>query len=371
MADPQLVDRLAAADPELWPGVLDNSSDQSLGRYGRDTDWPLLRSALRPDGGDSAAPGLRADFRRFSGARLPQRIRCRRRATIPTPPTASLCARRCSFSRNSSSGRSQPRQSFRRSATTTTNAAITSCSPVGRFWPTRFHWSDGSSAMPPDPALNEAGKATVITARSRRRHQGVVSQHQFPVGPLPQCLRFASRRRSGASDARLGRSRTCGGERGRGAGLAALSHPARDRRVRDTAPRLLPGPDDRDVGPGLCRRLLGADATVLRTSSPQALPATHTWMISGCSATPEGHYGFALITPAVSPIFGQNPAFRTFTYDAAGGVIDETTYNLTNLPHGNGRRQRVAAAMARRIHLYPILESAADRCRRVSSICIR
>jgi hypothetical protein len=34
----------------------------------------------------------------------------------------------------------------------------------------------------------------------------------------------------------------------------------------------------------------------------------------------------------VSPIFGQDPAFRTFIYDFAGGVIDQTTYDLTNLP---------------------------------------
>ena len=46
----------------------------------------------------------------------------------------------------------------------------------------------------------------------------------------------------------------------------------------------------------------------------------------------EGRYGFALITPAVSPIFGQNPAFRTVIYDAAGGILDQTTYGLTNLP---------------------------------------
>jgi sphingomyelin phosphodiesterase acid-like 3 len=49
-------------------------------------------------------------------------------------------------------------------------------------------------------------------------------------------------------------------------------------------------------------------------------------------ADTEGRYGFALITPAVSPIFGQNPAFRTVTYDAAGGILDQTTYDLTNFP---------------------------------------
>jgi hypothetical protein len=46
----------------------------------------------------------------------------------------------------------------------------------------------------------------------------------------------------------------------------------------------------------------------------------------------EGRYGFALITPAVSPIFGQNPAFRTVVYDSEGGILDQTTYDLTNLP---------------------------------------
>jgi sphingomyelin phosphodiesterase acid-like 3 len=42
-------------------------------------------------------------------------------------------------------------------------------------------------------------------------------------------------------------------------------------------------------------------------------------------------YAFTLITPAVSPIFGQNPAFRTLVYDAAGGILDQTTFDLTNL----------------------------------------
>ena len=47
MADPRLVDQLAAAEPELWSAVLDSSSDRSVGRYGRDSNWMLLRSALQ------------------------------------------------------------------------------------------------------------------------------------------------------------------------------------------------------------------------------------------------------------------------------------------------------------------------------------
>jgi sphingomyelin phosphodiesterase acid-like 3 len=45
-----------------------------------------------------------------------------------------------------------------------------------------------------------------------------------------------------------------------------------------------------------------------------------------------GYYAFTLITPALSAIFGQNPAFRTVAYDSAGGLLDQTTCDLTNLP---------------------------------------
>ena len=45
----------------------------------------------------------------------------------------------------------------------------------------------------------------------------------------------------------------------------------------------------------------------------------------------DGYYGFTLITPALSPIFGQNPAFRTVVYDPAGTVLDHTTYYIANL----------------------------------------
>src|SRR5260370_26150920 len=47
MADPQLVDQLAAAEPELWSAVLHSSHDSRLGRYGRDNNWMLPRPALR------------------------------------------------------------------------------------------------------------------------------------------------------------------------------------------------------------------------------------------------------------------------------------------------------------------------------------
>jgi sphingomyelin phosphodiesterase acid-like 3 len=74
MADPRLVDQLAAAEPEQWSAVLDSSRDRSLGRYGRDSNWMLLRSALRQMAatlpkpafvlisGDFLAHGFRREF---------------------------------------------------------------------------------------------------------------------------------------------------------------------------------------------------------------------------------------------------------------------------------------------------------------------
>src|SRR5436190_1922284 len=74
MADPRLVDQLAAAEPEQWSAVLDSSDDRSLGLYGRDSNWMLLRSALQqmaetlPNpafvliSGDFLAHGFRSEF---------------------------------------------------------------------------------------------------------------------------------------------------------------------------------------------------------------------------------------------------------------------------------------------------------------------
>src|SRR5215472_11435716 len=73
-----------------------------------------------------------------------------------------------------------------------------------------------------------------------RRRAGVVDEHQFLLDPLSQRLRLTGRRRPWKGDTRLARSRTRGCERGRRAGLASLSYPARYRRIRDAPERFLP-----------------------------------------------------------------------------------------------------------------------------------
>jgi sphingomyelin phosphodiesterase acid-like 3 len=74
MADPKLVNQLAAADPQRWQAILENSGANGVGRYGKDSNWPLLRSALgqmketQPAPafvllpGDFLAPDFRGEF---------------------------------------------------------------------------------------------------------------------------------------------------------------------------------------------------------------------------------------------------------------------------------------------------------------------
>jgi sphingomyelin phosphodiesterase acid-like 3 len=46
MSDPKLVDRLAAAEPAGWPPVLESAANARPSQYGKDSNWPLLHSAL-------------------------------------------------------------------------------------------------------------------------------------------------------------------------------------------------------------------------------------------------------------------------------------------------------------------------------------
>lgn len=50
------------------------------------------------------------------------------------------------------------------------------------------------------------------------------------------------------------------------------------------------------------------------------------------TGAPGAHDGFVLVTPALSPIFGQNPAFQVIAHDAGGAILDRTTHYVANLP---------------------------------------
>ena len=46
---------------------------------------------------------------------------------------------------------------------------------------------------------------------------------------------------------------------------------------------------------------------------------------------------FIIITPAISPIYDQNPSFRVVEYADDGSLVDQSTYYLTNLKQASSR----------------------------------
>ena len=47
MADPALVSELAAAEPTQWEAILERTTPTTFSQYGSDTNWWLLKSAMR------------------------------------------------------------------------------------------------------------------------------------------------------------------------------------------------------------------------------------------------------------------------------------------------------------------------------------
>jgi hypothetical protein len=329
MADPRLVDQLAAAEPEQWSAVLDSSGDRSLGRYGRDSNWMLLRSALRQMAetlpkpgfvlipGDFLAHGFRQEFDAAAGDHSDAAYRIFVRKTmqflgqqfeqtfpaIPILPALGNNDEECGdyqlqpggpfladtlpilrrlvgradrpgFDRDwRSYGNYSARVSGIRVLSTNTN-----------FLSVHYHKACGSAADG-DPGRGTLAWLEAELAAAKQAQEPVWLLYHIPPGID---------------------------------GYATLRHGA-------CPGKMIPMWEQAYTGALLPLLRRYADTVV-------ASFAGHTHMDDfRLIADAEGRYGFVLITPAVSPIFGQNPAFRTVAYDPAGGILDQTIYDLTNL----------------------------------------
>ena len=329
MADPRLVDELAAAEPERWSAVLDSSSDRSVGRYGRDSNWMLLRSALQHMAETLPKPAfvlmsgdfLAHDFRReFDAAAkdhsdaafrifvqktmqfLAQQLEQNFPATPILPalgnndeecgdyelqPGGPFLADTLPIVRRLVGGAHGP--GFDRDWQSYGNysaraGGIRVLSTNTNFLSIHYRNACGS------PADGDPGKATLTWLEAELAAAKEAQERVWLVYHIPPGIDGYATLRRGA----------CPGtmipmwDQAHAAGFLALL-----KGYADTVTASFAGHTHMDDF-----RLIG-DA--------------------------EGRYRFALITPAVSPIFGQNPAFRTVNYDAAGGILDQTTYDLTNL----------------------------------------
>ncbi len=329
MADPHLVDALAAAAPEDWRAVLEKSGDASLGRYGRDTTWPLLRAALAqmketlPDPallilpGDFLAHDFRSAFNAAAGDHSDAAYRVFVRKTMEflglqlrqafpeTPilpavgnndeicgdyalqPNGPFLADTLPILRMLVGAAGQP--GFDRDWAGYGNYSVTLPGLRVVFANTVFFSRNyqNKCGAPGDP---DPGQATLAWLASELAAARQAQEHVWLVYHIPPGIDgFATLHKGSCPDTMVAMWQEPSAE-----AFAALL-----RRYADTVAASFGGHTHMDDF-----RLIGDDG---------------------------GYYAFALITPALSPIFGQNPAFRTVSWDPAGGILDQTTWALDNL----------------------------------------
>ncbi|MBV8504321.1 MAG: metallophosphoesterase [Alphaproteobacteria bacterium] len=328
MADPRLVDRLAAAEPERWSGVLDSSGDRGLGRYGRDTNWPLLRSAVTQMPEALPHPA----FVLISGDFLAHDFR----KEFNTAATDHSDAAYRVFVRKTMDFLAQQlEQNF--PATTILPALGNNDEECGDY-----------ELQPGGPFLADTlpivrrlvGSAGGPGFERDWQGYGNYSAKAGDVRVLSTNTNFLSTHYRN----------TCGSPADGGPGRATLAWLEAELAAAKAAGERVwllyhipPGIDGyATLQKGSCPSTMipmwdqgyaeAFSALWRRYSDTVTVSfAGHTHMDDfRLAGDTRARYGFALITPAVSPIFGQNPAFRTVNYDAAGGIVDQATYFLTN-----------------------------------------
>jgi sphingomyelin phosphodiesterase acid-like 3 len=332
MADPALVDRLVAADPQAWPAILDGAADRSLGHYGADTNWRLLRSALRamkaavPDPAFVLLPGdfLAHQFRRKFEASARRHSDADYRAFVQKTMRflAGQIAREfpgrpiLPALGNNDAGcgdyELEPGGHFLAATLPIVRRLLggTAGDGIARSW---TGYGNYSLALPQLRGARVIVLNTVFFSTHYRNRCGAPGG----VDPGQATLAWLGRRLAAAKRA--------------GAKVWLVYHIPPGANAYATFRRgqcpdaFVPLWKQAYAEPftALMRRYSGtivaAFAGHLHMDDFRLIPGD------------DGPGGFVLITPAVSPIFGQNPAFRMVSFDEAGGLLDETTYDLTNL----------------------------------------
>jgi sphingomyelin phosphodiesterase acid-like 3 len=329
MADPGLVNRLATAEPDQWQAILQGSGETTLGEYGRDSNWMLLRSAFRqmadtlPDAafvlvsGDFLAHRFRPEFDATAGDHSDAAYRVFLRKTMQflaqqlrqTFPAVPIFPALGNNDEECGDYQLQPNGPFLVDTLPILRALVGNVGSSGfeRDWESYGNFSAKAGGIRVlstntnffsihyrntcgSPSDADPGRATLAWLGAELAAAQQVQERVWLLYHIPPGIDGYATLRQGS----------CPGA------IIPMWDPAYAEAFQD-----------------LLRRY--ADTVVVSF-------AGHTHMddfrLIGDSG---GRYAFALITPAISPIFGQSPAFRTMTSDSAGGIADQTTYYLTNL----------------------------------------
>ncbi len=330
MADPALVDRLIVAEPSEWQPILDGSGNPNPSRYGKDTNWALLRSTLQQMKATLAQPAfvllpgdfLAHQFRdKFNSAAQDHSDGAYRQFVRKTMQFLALQLEK-TFSgtpilpvlgnNDDDCGDYQltPNGSFLADTLPILRALL---GDAGRDPGFEQQWTTYGNAGVTVHGVRVLLANTIFFSRNYQNRCGT----QVGADPGRATLAWIESELAAARQAH------------RPTWLVYHIPPGIDGYAtwrRGSCPdKVIPMWDDRYAQPfaDLLRRY--RDTLVANF-------AGHTHMddfrlVGGGS----DYFGFVLITPALSPIFGQNPAFRKVVFDDSGGLVDQTTYDLTNL----------------------------------------
>jgi hypothetical protein len=330
MAQPQLVDRLAAAEPEAWQAIFAGSPSRSPSRYGSDTNWPLLNSALRQMTqtlprpafvllpGDFLAHRFRNKFNAAARAHSDADYRGFVRKTMlflalrveqafpetPILPVLGNNDEDCGDYRlqpdgpfladtlpivRTLVGAAGREPGFGRDWTSYGNAAVTvhglRVLLANTVYFSRNYRNACGSPSGADPGRATMGWLASELAAARRAHQPVWLVYHIPPG----IDGYATWHRGSCPDTAIPMW----------ADRYARPFAALLQRYRETIVASFAGHTHMDDF-----RLVGRGGS---------------------------YFGFVVLTPALSPIFGQNPAYRSLVFGAGGIILDQTTYDLSNL----------------------------------------
>jgi 3',5'-cyclic AMP phosphodiesterase CpdA len=331
MADPALVDRLNSAAPEAWAQIFATSKDKSLGRAGRDTDWPLLSSALsamkeaqpHPDfvvmAGDFLAHDFRAHFDatatnhsapayRAFVARTMRFLALELERTFPNTPILPVLGNNDSYCGDYGV---TPGGGFLKDMLSTIRGLLggAASADFARDWSSLGNYS---ARLPRLPQVRIVALDDIFFST----HYSAACGGMAAGDPGKRTLAWLADRLAAARRAHEH--------------VWLLYH-------------IPPGIDDYATARfGACPDRI---VPLWKAASAKKFAALHTKYAGTITASLAGHLhidtfrlddrtAFILTIPAVSPIFGQNPAFKTLSYDAAGRLDDATTYELPSLSGG-------------------------------------
>ena len=334
-ADPALVPMLAAAPPEQWPEILARSSGARYGSYGRDTAWGLLASALdemrrvEPDPaflvltGDLLAHRFRDHFVMLAGS-------------WDEAQYHAFVARTVTVIGQEIARRFPGRQVLLTVGNEDSDCGDYKLTPDGVFLRSTLALARSLTGAGADAAFTRdwlAGRGYDVANRA------VPSLRMISVNSVYLSARYRDACGSAADPGddtltwlaeRLAETE----RRGETAWLLMHIPPGAD------AYATLHGgacPDGLTAmwAPDHARRFLALVRRYARTIG--ATFAGHTHMDEFRLLGRGGEIdGFMLGTPAISPVFGQNPGFHVYAFDGTGRLVDRETWRAGDLATVSG-----------------------------------